>query len=226
MSAASGWFFVVREPTAFGWAVMTTDFIPAGSFVTEYLGMVVNHLLKLENVQPVMKVPSPTCMDNKLHGYLDAHHVGVDDMLLIDCANQGNVASFIEPDHDLNLVPVSISTNRSIRDHRIGLFASRDIFPNEELHYPSNSRYPWRAEMARALERKFMREARGMANEGDDRGLAQDGFVDFGAREYDAARFPREELYVVRPPESDQRMDGWSEDSDPERPDDVDDEPD
>jgi SET domain-containing protein len=68
-------------------------------------------------------------------------------MLILETREHGNVSTFIEPRALGNLVPVSICVSAEVANHRIALFAARDIFPNEELNYHPNCDFDWVREL-------------------------------------------------------------------------------
>jgi hypothetical protein len=63
----------------------------------------------------------------------DAWAVPAVQMLLIDTRDCGNVSSFIEPNHDANLVTISVSVDRSLKQRNIAFFDGRDA-PNYNFH--------------------------------------------------------------------------------------------
>jgi SET domain-containing protein len=126
---------VVRTPSKSGWGVRAMEFIPKGAFVCEYLGMVIS--------DPIVAEEMGVEFDKHLESYLfdlDAYGVKDRDMLTVDPSQVGNVARYINHSCDPNLVQISIGTVESELFHRIGFFAGRDIYPNEELgfHYCYN----------------------------------------------------------------------------------------
>jgi hypothetical protein len=141
-AVSSGWkcpLVVIRKRTTFGWGVLARKFIPRGTFVTQYLGRLLNHGERPDNVSP----GDPGLC------YPDAWAVPADQMLLIDTRDCGNVSSFIEPNQDANLVAISVSVDGSVKQHRIAFFAGQDIFPNEELHFAPNWEFPWDEELGK-----------------------------------------------------------------------------
>ena len=79
---------------------------------------------------------------------LDAEHVPADDMLIMDTRDHGNIATFIEPKPIPNLIPISMVTSPGYSSHVIALFATRDIYPNEEINYHPNYDYNWEKKLA------------------------------------------------------------------------------
>jgi euchromatic histone-lysine N-methyltransferase len=126
---------VVRTGSTHQWGVKTLDFIPSGSFVCEFLGRVIS--TKVQH-QAVKAIYMERDLGQNPEYNLDAYHVPAKNMHVINSVDVGNVSSFIEPRQIANLVPVSVSFGRSLTNHRIGLFASRDIYPNEELSFHPN----------------------------------------------------------------------------------------
>jgi SET domain-containing protein len=120
------------------WGVKTLDFIPAGSFVCEFLGKVISSKHQAQAVAITCKERG---LEHRLGFWLDAYHVYVDDMHFINSLDYGNVSSFIHPNLVPNLIPVSVSNGRSLSNHKIALFALRDIYPNEELNYRPNYKF-------------------------------------------------------------------------------------
>lgn len=121
---------VVRTNRLFGWSVRTFEFIPKGSFVCELLGRIITYQDEFEaSSQPLYN--------------LDAYHVPVDSMLIIDTHDHGNITSYMEPSMLANLVPVSVCTSDILSCHKIAFFAVRDIYPNEELNFHPNYAFNW-----------------------------------------------------------------------------------
>jgi euchromatic histone-lysine N-methyltransferase len=123
---------IVRTPTKSGWGVRAVDFIPKGTFVCEYLGSVIQ--------DPVVAEIMGREYDTNLESYLfdlDAYAPKDLEMLTVDPSREGNISRYINHSCDPNLVQISIGTVNSTLFHRIGFFAGRNIYPNEELgfHY-------------------------------------------------------------------------------------------
>ena len=129
---------VIRTTNSFGWTVRTFEFIPKGSFVCEMLGRVISCQSELE-----VLFQSNNHNGHSLLYNLDAYHVPVDSMLILDTRDHGNISSYIEPSTLPNLVPISICTERSISYHKIAFFAIRDIYPNEDLYFHPNYMFDW-----------------------------------------------------------------------------------
>lgn len=128
---------VVRTRRSFGWSVRTFEFIPKGSFVCELLGRIIT---SQDEFEAALKIG----LDSGKSLYnLDAYHVPVDSMLIIDTLDHGNVTSYMEPSMQPNLVPVSICTGDLLSCHKIAFFAIRNIFPNEELSFHPNYAFNW-----------------------------------------------------------------------------------
>ena len=124
---------VVRSKTKSGWGVKTMEFIPKGSFVCEYLGQVIS--------DPLVAEIMGREYDNNLESYLfdlDAYGVDDCDMLTVDPSRVGNISKYINHSCDPNLVQISIGTVESPLFHRIAFFATRNIYPNEELGFHYN----------------------------------------------------------------------------------------
>jgi hypothetical protein len=123
---------VVRCRTKSGWGVRAMRFIPKGTFVCEYLGEVIS--------DPLIAEIKGREFDKNMESYLfdlDAYGVNDIEMLTLDPSRIGNVSRYINHSCDPNLVQISVGTVASPYFHRIGLFAARNIYPNEELgfHY-------------------------------------------------------------------------------------------
>lgn len=124
---------VIRSKSKSGWGVRTMEFIPKGSFVCEYLGEVIS--------DPLIAEIMGRDYDDNHESYLfdlDAYGVGDDEMLTVDPSKMGNVSKYINHSCDPNLVQISIGTVESPLFHRIAFFATRNIYPNEELGFHYN----------------------------------------------------------------------------------------
>ncbi|KAI9143069.1 hypothetical protein BKA69DRAFT_1064188 [Paraphysoderma sedebokerense] len=135
-----------------GWGVKTLEFIPARSFVCEYVGEVISH---------------DECEKRGYEGhgtYAFAMDIARGDENLaennivytIDAARKGNVARFINHSCDPNLsqYAVFIESN-DVQFHRVGFFAKRDIHPGEELSFDySGPNQAKRKNKGRAKKRK------------------------------------------------------------------------
>lgn len=142
---------VVRTKRSFGWSVRTFEFISKGSFVCELLGRIISSQDEFEAA-----LKNGFDSGKKLYN-LDAYHVPVDSMLIIDTIDHGNVTSYMEPSMTPNLVPVSVCTSDDLSCHKIGLFAIRDIFPNEELSFHPNYDYDWQKHILELEKKKALR---------------------------------------------------------------------
>ncbi|OHT13548.1 Pre-SET motif family protein [Tritrichomonas foetus] len=124
---------VIRSKSKSGWGVRTMEFIPRGAFVCEYLGQVIS--------DPLVAEIMGREYDDNLESYLfdlDAYGVDDCDMLTVDPSRVGNVSKYINHSCDPNLVQISIGTVESPLFHRIAFFATRNIYPNEELGFHYN----------------------------------------------------------------------------------------
>lgn len=123
---------VTRAKSKSGWGVRAMQFIPAGTFVCEYLGSVISDPVVAE----VMGMEYDADHESYLFD-LDAYNIPDDLMLTVDPSHEGNISKYINHSCDPNLIQISVGTVNSQRFHRIGFFALRDIYPNEELgfHY-------------------------------------------------------------------------------------------
>ena len=124
---------VVRSLSKSGWGVRAMEFIPKGSFVCEYLGSVIS--------DPLVAEVMGREYDENLESYLfdlDAYGIDDKDMLTVDPSRVGNVSKYINHSCDPNLVQISIGTVDSELFHRVGFFACRNIYPNEELGFHYN----------------------------------------------------------------------------------------
>ncbi|OHT07000.1 hypothetical protein TRFO_24800 [Tritrichomonas foetus] len=138
---------VIRTTRSFEWTVRTFEFIPKGSFVCEMLGRVISSQSELEVTLKSSGQNGKSALYN-----LDAYHVPVDAMLIMDTQDHGNVSSYMEPSLIPNLVPISICIGEALSCHRIAFFAIRDIFPNEDLTFHPNYSFNWSKHLLR-LER-------------------------------------------------------------------------
>ncbi|GMH33559.1 hypothetical protein BSKO_01393 [Bryopsis sp. KO-2023] len=121
-----------------GWGVRTLEYIPAGAFVTTYAGVIVPHghaEVIAGRSEYVFDMCRRTDMSND-NRYLDRHRSDIKIKYAVDAKNRGNVARFINHSCDPNtFVQPTLSTHLDESMPKICLFASKHIFPGEELNY-------------------------------------------------------------------------------------------
>ncbi|MCL7028112.1 hypothetical protein MKW94_006286 [Papaver nudicaule] len=146
-------FEVFRTPKK-GWAVRSWDFIPAGSPVCEYTGILMrtedinnvtenNYIFDIDCLQTMIGLDG---REQRLGDAAATHshpHVDTDDKKLesvpefcIDAGQVGNVARFINHSCDPNLfVQCVLSSHQNVKLARVMLFAAENIPPLQELAY-------------------------------------------------------------------------------------------
>lgn len=129
---------VVRTATDFGWGVRTLDFIPQGCFVCELLGRIITSQQELEVILNNRESNKQSSLFN-----LDAYHVPVGAMLVVEAREHGNISAFIGLSRYPNLIPISVCDGIALECHRIAFFAARDIYPNEEITFHPNFEFDW-----------------------------------------------------------------------------------
>ena len=106
-----------------GWGIRTTEPIKTGEFILEYIGEVVSeHVFKHRMAEQYQN---------------DQHHycLNLDSGMVIDGYRKANEGRFVNHSCEPNCEMQKWSVNGF---YRIGLFALRDILPNEELSYDYN----------------------------------------------------------------------------------------
>lgn len=123
---------VCRAISKNGWGVKTLEFIPRGTFVCEYLGDIITDPDHAEEIGNKYDQTGESYLFD-----LDGYGIDDKDMLTLDPHTNGNVSMFINHNCEPNIITISIGTCESHQFHRIGFFAMRDIYPNEDLgfHY-------------------------------------------------------------------------------------------
>jgi hypothetical protein len=106
-----------------GWGIRTTESIKCGDFILEYIGEVVSEQL--------FKHRMAERYQNDQHHYC----LNLDSGMVIDGYRMGNEGRFVNHGCEPNCEMQKWSVNGV---YRIGLFALRDIMPNEELSYDYN----------------------------------------------------------------------------------------
>ena len=106
-----------------GWGIRTTEPIKSGDFILEYIGEVVS--------EQVFKHRMAEQYQNDQHHYC----LNLDSGMVIDGYRKANEGRFVNHSCEPNCEMQKWSVNGF---YRIGLFALRDILPNEELSYDYN----------------------------------------------------------------------------------------
>ncbi|KAI3929714.1 hypothetical protein MKX01_025882 [Papaver californicum] len=145
-------FEVFRTPKK-GWAVRSWDFIPSGSPVCEYTGVLmrtedINNVTENNYIFDIDCLQTMIGLDGREQRLGDAAthshpHVEIDDKKLesvpefcIDAGQVGNVARFINHSCDPNLfVQCVLSSHQNVKLARVMLFAAENIPPLQELAY-------------------------------------------------------------------------------------------
>ncbi|XP_054160514.1 variant-silencing SET domain-containing protein-like [Oppia nitens] len=106
-----------------GWGIRTTEPIKSGDFILEYIGEVVSEQKFKDRMAKVYK--------NDVHHYC----LNINSTIVIDGYRMGDEGRFVNHSCEPNSEMQKWSVNGV---YRIGLFALRDIMPNEELSYDYN----------------------------------------------------------------------------------------
>ena len=106
-----------------GWGIRTTETIKSGEFILEYIGEVVS--------EQVFKHRMAEQYQNDQHHYC----LNLDSEMVIDGYRKANEGRFVNHSCEPNCEMQKWSVNGF---YRFGLFALRDILPNEELSYDYN----------------------------------------------------------------------------------------
>ncbi|XP_026441466.1 histone-lysine N-methyltransferase, H3 lysine-9 specific SUVH4-like [Papaver somniferum] len=141
-------FEVFRTPNK-GWALRSWDFIPAGSFICEYAGLLMrtkdidntieqNYIFDIDCLQTmnglegrerrIEEVPTP------FHPHITTNVKKLEPEFCVDAGPIGNVGRFINHSCDPNLfVQCVLSSHLNIKLARVMLFAAENIPPLQEL---------------------------------------------------------------------------------------------
>lgn len=118
-----------------GWAVRTSQAIPRGTFICEYIGEVINDKEATKRGLKYDQVGLSYLYDIDAHIDASALQRGVRPFV-IDATTVGNVARFINHSCAPNLVNYQVLVeSMDYQLAHIGLYAARDIWPGEELAY-------------------------------------------------------------------------------------------
>ena len=129
-----------------GWGVRALQFIPKGTFIITYVGLVITakeaeergayydfigrtYLFDLDAFSHLMQtLPSPIIPIKEYEKY------GQDDMYTVDACYYGNISHFFNHSCDANMTVFCAFTNtQDLRLHDVAFFATRDINIGEEL---------------------------------------------------------------------------------------------
>lgn len=125
----SPWSFEVIDTVDKGKGLISRNNIPKGSFVIEYIGIIITAEEAIHRFQQIQELASP-CYVFALREYYGADKSKT---YYIDATERGNVARLINHSCDANLKMVPVRTNHP--EPHFTLFARRDISANEELTF-------------------------------------------------------------------------------------------